>query len=126
ESTAGNFQRIVRTPFPIIRLADLYLMQAEALNEYGGPTPSQEVYDAINLVRRRAGIPDVEASWGNPAWARTLNKHRTQEGMREIILQERSIELAFEGQHFWTMHRHKKAHTEFTKDVMGWNYQGPD
>jgi hypothetical protein len=44
--------------------------------------------------------------------------------MRDIILQERGIELAFEGHRFWDMHRHKQAITEFSAPVMGWNYQG--
>jgi hypothetical protein len=40
-------------------------------------------------------------------------------------LQERSIELAFEGgNRFWDMHRHKKALVEFSSSVMGWSYEG--
>ena len=69
-------------------------MKAEALNEYYGP--SQEVYDAINAVRIRAGIPTVEESYSNPEWVtdEALNKHLTKEGMREIILRERANELS--------------------------------
>jgi len=122
ESTSGNWTRQIRFPYPIIRLADLYLMKAEALNEYYGP--SQEVYDALNMVRRRAGIPDVESVWGSSFLARTVNKHLDQEGMRDIILTERSIELAFEGSHFWDMVRHKRASREFSAPVWGWNHQG--
>jgi hypothetical protein len=122
ESTAGTYQRMVRTPFPIIRMADLYLMKAEALNEYLD-APTKEVYDAVNIVRKRAGIPDVETVWSNAALARTVNKHTTKDGMRDIILQERSIELAFEGRYFWDMHRHRKAHIEYTENIMGWNYR---
>ncbi|GAP71631.1 RagB/SusD domain-containing protein [Candidatus Symbiothrix dinenymphae] len=127
ESTSAFDIRAVRTPLPIIRLADLYLMQAEAWNEYEGPSgPSgQKVLNAINLVRRRAGIPDVETAW-NSAAAKTPGKHTGQDGLREIILQERAVELAFEGQHFWDMYRHKRAHIEFTSNIMGWDITGND
>ncbi|MGI6522118.1 MAG: RagB/SusD family nutrient uptake outer membrane protein [Fermentimonas sp.] len=112
-------------PSPIIRVADLYLMKAEALNEYYGP--SQEVYDAINAVRIRAGIPTVEESYSNPEWVtdEALNKHLTKEGMREIILRERANELSFEfGHRFWDMQRWKRSITEFSRPIYGWNYLG--
>jgi hypothetical protein len=110
---------------PYIRVAELYLMRAEALNEYNGP--SQEVYDAINAIRLRAGIPTVEESYGNPEWAsdQALNKHLTQEGMREIILRERSIEFAYEGGiFFWDMMRTKRAVSTFSNPIWGWNWEG--
>lgn len=123
ESRSSAWQRQVKFPYPIIRLADLYLMKAEVLNEIKN-SPDQEVWDAINLVRRRAAIPDVETVWANPSLARTVNKHTTKEGMRDIILRERAIEFAFEGIHFWDMLRHKKAHIEFSSPIQGWNYKG--
>jgi hypothetical protein len=122
ESKSGRWERAVRYPYPIIRMADLYLMKAEILNEVEGP--SQRVYDALNVVRRRAGIPDVEVAWSNPELLslQSLNKHLDKDELREIILQERSIELAFEGQRFWDMHRYKRASSEFSNPVMGWDY----
>jgi len=122
ESQSNAWQRVIRYPYPMMRMADLYLMKAEALNEYSGP--SQEVYDAINLVRRRAGIPDLEAVWSDPTLARTVNKHQTKEGLRDIILQERSVEFAFEGHRFWDMWRHKRAVAEFSSPVWGWTHTG--
>ncbi len=121
ETTMGDDGRWIKTPHPIIRLADLYLMRAEARNEYDDLAGA---YADINLVRRRAGILDVEVAWSSAA-ARTP-KHTTQEGMREIILQERAVELAFEGHHFWDMFRHKRAHIEFARPAMGWNTTGTD
>jgi hypothetical protein len=118
ESKAGNWNHMIRYPFPIIRMADLYLMKAEALNEYLD-APNDEVWEPVNKVRRRAGLPTVQESWGSDL-TRVPNKHRNKAGMREIILRERSIELAFEGQHFWDMHRHKRAVAEFSSPVMGW------
>lgn len=104
-------------PWPLIRLSDLYLLYAEALNEANGSTG--EILYYLNRVRHRAGLPSVEQSWSehsiNP------NKYETQNGLREIIHQERLIELAFEGQRFWDLRRWKKAATELNKPIMGWN-----
>nr|MBD3623639.1 RagB/SusD family nutrient uptake outer membrane protein [Sunxiuqinia sp.] len=123
ESKSGHWARTVKYPYPIIRLADLYLMKAEALNEYYD-TPTQEVYDAINVVRERAGVPNVEHVWSDASIVKSVNKHKTKEGMRDIILQERSIEFAFEGSRFWDMVRTKRAVMEFTTPVWGWKYTG--
>lgn len=122
ESQSGAWQRTVKYPYPIIRLADLYLMKAEALNEYSGP--SAAVYAEINKIRQRAGVPNVETVWSDPALARTPNKHLTKEGLRDIILQERAVELAFEGHHFWDMLRHKRAPGAFSVPIYGWTHTG--
>ena len=125
EQYNNNHHTMMRYPYPIIRVADLYLMKAEALNEYYGP--SQAVYDAVNEVRRRAGIPDVETAYANAEWVTdaALNKHLTKEGMREIILRERANEFAFEfGHRFWDMQRWKRSVDEFSKSVYGWNRTG--
>jgi hypothetical protein len=126
ESTNESRATQVLFPWPVIRLADLYLMKAEALNEYSGPSP--EVYEAINEVRRRAGIPTVEESYSNPDWvtAGALNKHLDPIGLREIILRERANEFAFEGNRFWDMLRYKRAVTEFAPPIWGWNVYAPD
>ncbi|MDR2058163.1 MAG: RagB/SusD family nutrient uptake outer membrane protein [Dysgonamonadaceae bacterium] len=122
ESFAGPLTAQVMFPYPIIRLADLYLMKAEALNEYSGP--SQEIYDAINEVRRRAGIPNVEESYTNPDWVKpgALNKHMLKDGLREIILRERAVEFAYENAtYFWDMRRHNRAVACFNKRMRGWS-----
>jgi hypothetical protein len=95
-------------PFPIIRLADLYLMYAEALNE-SKPVPDNEVYYWIDTVRYRTGLEGVVESWSNYAIPGLKNKPATQEGMREIIQRERLNELAFEGHRFWDLRRWKIA-----------------
>ena len=123
ESRSSYWQRTVKFPYPIIRLADLYLMKAEALNEYKD-VPDREVWDAVNMIRARAGIPNVEVVWADRDLARTVNKHTTKTGMRDIILRERAIEFAFEGVHYWDMIRHKRAHIEFATPIQGWNYRG--
>ncbi|MFV0505965.1 MAG: RagB/SusD family nutrient uptake outer membrane protein [Bacteroidales bacterium] len=122
-SKSGAWERVVNYPYPIIRLADLYLMKAEALNEYYD-APTQEVYDAINMVRRRAGIPDVEDIWADANIVKNVGKHTTKEGMRDIIIDERSVEFAFEGLRFWDMIRTKRAVEEFNSPIFGWTYTG--
>lgn len=122
---AGGLQSQVVAPYPLIRMAELYLIKAEALNEYSGP--SQEVYDAINVIRERAGIPKVEESYSNTEWVNdeAKDKHLTKEGMREIVLRERANEFAFEAAHyFFDMQRWKRSVIEFSKPIWGWNFQG--
>jgi hypothetical protein len=122
ESQSGAWQRTIKFPYPLIRMADLYLMKAEALNEFSGP--SGQVYEEINKVRRRAGVPDVQVVWADPSLCRSPGKHTSKEGLRDIILQERSIEFAFEGQYFWDMIRHKRAVTAFSLPIRGWTHTG--
>jgi hypothetical protein len=127
ESTSGHGDRMAKYPLPIIRMADLYLMKAEALNEYLD-APNAEVYEAVNLIRNRAGLQNVETVWSNADLVveSALNKHTRKEGMREIILRERGIELAFEGSRYWDMLRHKRAPAEFSTPMLGWNHLGSD
>ncbi len=123
ESKSGHWARTLKYPYPIIRLADLYLMKAETMNEYYD-APTQEMYDVINKVRERAGIPEVEQVWADASIVSTVNKHKTKEGFRDIILRERGVELAFEGSRFWDMIRTKRAVMEFSTPVWGWTYTG--
>ncbi len=118
-SEGENYNKLITYPWPIIRLAELYLNYAEAYNEYYGP--SSEAYEALNEVRRRSGVPTVEDAWGNPTLARTPDKHTNQDGLREIIQQERMIELAFEGQRYNDIRRWKLASKYFNKSVTGWS-----
>ncbi|MDR0834973.1 MAG: RagB/SusD family nutrient uptake outer membrane protein, partial [Tannerella sp.] len=88
-------------PFPIIRLSDLYLLYAEALNECKD-SPDAEVYEYIQKVRDKAGL-DKETGGLVQTWRRysiNADKPKSKTGMREIIRQERLIELSFEGQRF--------------------------
>jgi hypothetical protein len=104
-------------PWVMLRLGDLYLLYAEALNELNGP--DQEVYDYINKIRVRAGLPSIEESWSN--YSKNPNKYKTKEGLREIIHRERGIEMIFEGQRFWDLRRWKEAPKELNKPVTGWD-----
>src|SRR5690606_4349389 len=103
--------------WPMIRLSDLYLLYAEALNEVSGP--SQEVYHYLNIIRRKAGLPTVQQSWAN--FSRSPGKYTTKEGLREIIQQERNIELALEGHRMWDIRRWKTAPQEYANPITGWD-----
>lgn len=118
-----NNATVVDNPLPTIRLAELYLMKAEAWNEYEGPLVDRaHVYEPLNIVRRRAGIPDVEVSWKEHSI--TPNMIDTRDGMRQIIHQEINIELAYEGHRFWNLRRWKIAHIELNKKHYGWYILG--
>jgi hypothetical protein len=112
----------VEYPFPIFRLADLYLLYAEALNESGAPMA--EVLTYINMVRQRAGVTTVEDAWTN--FSNEPAKFQTQDGLREIIQHERSIELMFEGKRFWDLRRRKLAPEIMNQDILSWNYKMKD
>ncbi len=121
-SKAGNAMTVVSYPLPLIRMSDLYLMKAEALNETLS-APNADVWAAINMVRDRAGIPKVEDAYAstNPILrTEAHDKHKRKEGMRQIVANERKCEFAFEGHIFWDMIRTKKAVEEFNKPAMGW------
>lgn len=83
--------------FPVLRYADILLIEAEAMNELGmtsqaeAPATSINSGGPLNQVRRRAGLPDVQG----------LN----QSDLRLKILHERRMELAFEGDRWFDLIR---------------------
>lgn len=96
-SLAGGLQAYV----PYLRLADVYLMYAEAVNfsTGGGPKATSGNYSmtaeqALNVVRNRAQLPNLNAKF-------TANK----EVFFEEIVRERAVELAFEGARFCDLRR---------------------
>lgn len=68
----------------VFRFAEVLLTLAEAENELNGP--SDVVYNALDKIRLRAGMPLVEKS-----------KYGTKETLRRLIQRERAVELAGEG-----------------------------
>ena len=109
-------------PWPIVRLADLYLYYSEALNE--SDDHAGEALKWINLVRARAGIPSVQESWDN--FSTNPGAYSTKEGFRKIIHQERLIEMAFEGNRFWDLRRWKEALPQMNSPVEGWDITKAD
>ncbi|GGF76473.1 hypothetical protein GCM10011397_19270 [Wenyingzhuangia marina] len=111
--------------WPEMRLADLYLMYAEALNEVAStPDENPEIFQYIDAVRNRAGLEGVKTSWDN--FSTNPAKYTTKDGMRKIIQKERSIEMAYEGNNFWDNLRWKTAIEEYNNPITGWNVNGDD
>lgn len=108
-------------PWPMIRLSDLYLLYAEAINEAEGPNGahSDDLFKYINAVRERAKIPDVKTAWDT--YSNSPGYYNTKVGMRAIIHRERLNELAFEGQRFWDLRRWKEAAAEYQKGIYGFD-----
>jgi starch-binding outer membrane protein, SusD/RagB family len=80
---------------PLFRLSELYLNYAEAVNEaYGpggtAPGSSMTAIAAINIIRTKSGMPNVLAAY-------TASK----DAFRPRIKNERNVELAYEGQHYY-------------------------
>jgi hypothetical protein len=79
------------TNFPILRYADVLLMQAEAENEVNGATA--KAYNAINQVRRRGYKVPIDAVSATA----DLTSGLSQIQFRQAIMDERARELCYEG-----------------------------
>jgi len=75
-----------------LRLADVILLYAEALNETGAS--AEAVLDVLTPIRTRAGLSPLDPSVIN-----------TQALIRQAIQDERRLELAFEGQRWFDLVR---------------------
>ena len=90
--------------WPHLRLAELYLTYAEALNEYYGG-PNDLAYQQVDVVRARVGLKGLK---------RGLN----QEQFREEVLRERACEFGYEEVRFFDLIRWKRADI-FSKPLHG-------
>ncbi len=88
------------------RYAGVLLNFAEASNEAAGP--SEDVFTAVEAVRKRAGL--------NPY---TLDRGLSQDSLRTIIRDERHKEMAFEEQRYWDIRRWKIAGQVYNKPLHG-------
>jgi hypothetical protein len=88
---------------PNIRYTEIYLAYAEAANEAWGPTGTganaYSAYSVIKAIRTRAG---VGVSNGDPYLESIKND---KDKMRDLIRNERRLELCFEGFRFWDLRR---------------------
>jgi SusD family. len=117
--TSATGYDAITYPWPMMRLADLYLLYAEAINESEGPNGSNnsDMFYYIDEVRSRAGLPGVKEAWDE--YSNSPGRYNTQAGMRQIIHRERLIELSFEGHRFWDLRRWKTAPSEYEKGIYG-------
>lgn len=103
-----------RYVWPVIRLTDLYLAYAEACIEVGDAASLSEAKTYLNVIRARAGIPTVEASWEGVA---TLDQTK----LRQIVRQERMNEFYLENQAFWDLRRWLMAEKTLGVKAQGLN-----
>lgn len=113
----NNFQFMV----PLMRLAEIYLIYAEAVNEgYGSPTakaPGADItaVDAVNVIRQRAYQGAIYN--GNPitcplatAEATAYQSLATEGGpgaFTRLVLNENAVEMTFEGRYWYDLRRWK-------------------
>lgn len=103
------FSKIFPTVY--IRMAQIYLDLAEASFEATGSATDKvegcklSALDAINVIRKRAGItPVTEDIYSNP------------DKFREAVRRERAVELMFENHRWWDLRRWMIAHEVFADD----------
>ncbi|MDW3652544.1 MAG: RagB/SusD family nutrient uptake outer membrane protein [Bacteroidia bacterium] len=97
ETSNNSFSSNGGEDFILIRYADILLMWAEATNEISGPTAA--VYEAVNKVRARVGMPNFD-----------VGSH-TMESMRDEIKHERKVEFFMEGTRYYDLLRWRDAET---------------
>lgn len=96
--------------FSYLRLAEMYLIYAEALAECGRNT---DAIEQVNIVRRRVGLGDIEIK--NPE----LNLASNKDNLIKEIMRERACELGFECEsRFHDMNRRLMI-SDFTKHLRG-------
>ncbi len=95
-----------------MRATELYLIYAEAANEAWGPdgkgTFAFSAREVIAAIRKRAGITQPD---------NYLASISSKEAMRNLIRNERRLELCFEGFRFWDLRRWKANLNETAKGV---------
>jgi hypothetical protein len=96
-----------------IRVSQLYLDFAEAMNEAYGPTSNPEGFrytavDAINKIRNRVGMPAVRSEFTG-----------SREAFRERIRNERAVELMFENHRWFDLRRWMLAEDVFSEPIRG-------
>ncbi|MCF2708545.1 RagB/SusD family nutrient uptake outer membrane protein [Bacteroides pyogenes] len=107
-----NFNDEVNGKFytcPLLRLPEVYLNIAEAMNELGkasvADASGRTAYDYVNLIRKRAGMPSITSASVPPG-----------ETLREVILRERAVEFGYEEVRYFDLIRWKRSDV-FTKQL---------
>lgn len=114
DATINRFDNVWNNYFynvPKIRLAEIYLFYAEAVNEAYGPSgtvpgSSLTATGAVNIVRGRAGMPDVNAKFLGSI-----------EAFRDRIWNERAVELAYENERWYDLRRWHVHHLPKYKEL---------
>jgi hypothetical protein len=82
--------------FPVLRYADILLLQAEALNEeaYSSNTDANSAFGYLNAVRKRAGLTELTGA-----------DLTDQESFRKEVYKQRRLELPYECDRWFDMVR---------------------
>ena len=88
------------THWPYVRIPEVYLSYAEALNELNNG-PTEEAFEYANKVRQRVQVGPIENFIGKP------QGQITKEEFLDALLNERAIELGCEGRRWFDMVRYK-------------------
>ena len=119
--TSSNYEDNIHL-WVMYRYGEVLLNYAEALNEValaGGTIDNKEVLNSLIQLRKRAGIePGNENYYGLPA-----PQNYDAAEMREIIRNERRIEMALEEQRYWDIRRWRIAEDIFKEPLKGLNIQ---
>jgi len=102
--------------YPVIRYAEVLLINAEALYEKNGAITDAQLDATVNKLRDRAGIPKL------------TNAFATLHGLdlRTEIRRERTVELFLEGFRFDDLRRWKTAEVEMPKAIKGVLWSGTE
>ena len=102
-----------------IRYTEMFLIYAEAANEAWGPQNSNghlySAYDVIKAIRTRAGL----GTDNGDAYLESIKNNNDKDKMRELIRNERRIELCFENFRFWDLRRWNVNLTKLNETAFG-------
>ena len=93
-------------PFTFLRYAEVLLNRAEACYNTSDPEGANA---AVRAVRARVGLPYTDKS-GEALW--------------KAIVQERKVELAFEGQRYWDLRRWEVADKAYPEGLSAYQQHG--
>ena len=108
ETASNTAQSGVNTDFPLFRLADVYLMYAEATARGGQGGSMDQAYKYVNELRDRVGAEPI------PNWAAMTNDNSI------FFLAERLRELYWEGTRRTDLIRFNR----FTSNTYVWEWKG--
>ena len=111
--------------YPRIRYTEIFLAYAEAANDAWGPMGTIpggvdcSAYDVIKAIRERAGLGTNEIGLPLPEGDAYLEEcAKDQSKMRDLIRNERRIELCFENKRFWDLRRWQMPLNEPIKGML--------
>ncbi|MFV0593711.1 MAG: RagB/SusD family nutrient uptake outer membrane protein [Draconibacterium sp.] len=128
DALSGTGARTIPKAYPIIRYAEILLSYAEALNNltsshtvqlgdqhYTFSRDVEEIKNAFNLVRYRAGLPGLSA-----------NQLNNSAEVQQAIERERMVEFLYENRRFYDVRRWGIYEETEREPIRGMNPDGAD